>query len=240
MNSIQSHKICRRMLLIIPAMILFIIGDYCMGLEPAGSQNVSGMISTGWTSIADWRFAVSNIGGMLGTALYALAAFAFVDYLRAKRAVCRNSRDRFWLWVYTAGLLCGVMVFLYFHLACGTLIHSYNVIADAAQGNTGSAVQIWQRVYIVQAVPFWTTFIVMCLTSTGGWFAVVLRGILPLRKIWVLAAPIAVAGIGFLLETLIPFPFHGFASGFESAGWIIMFLGGIKAVRVDCGALQSA
>ena len=40
------------------------------------------MISSGWLTIADWRIAVSNIGGMI--------------------------------W--------GIMVFIYFHLVCGTLI----------------------------------------------------------------------------------------------------------------------
>ena len=38
------------------------------------------------------------------------------------------------------------------------------------------------------------------------------------------------AGIGYLLELLIPWPFNGFVSGFESFGWIVMFLGGRKLV----------
>ena len=42
-----------------------------------------------------------------------------------------------------------------------------------------------------------------------------------------------IAGIGFLLETILPLPFNGFSSGFESFGWIVMFLGGIRAIRND-------
>jgi hypothetical protein len=42
-----------------------------------------------------------------------------------------------------------------------------------------------------------------------------------------------IAGIGFLLELILPLPFNGFASGFESFGWIVMFLGGIRAIRKE-------
>ena len=44
----QRAKICKRMLWIIPGMILAIIGDYCMGIEPKESTAVSFLISTGW------------------------------------------------------------------------------------------------------------------------------------------------------------------------------------------------
>jgi len=57
--------------------------------------------------------------------------------------------------------------------------------------------------------------------------------VLPLKKMWVLAAPLLVAGIGFLLEMILPLPFNGFSSGFESFGWIVMFLGGIRAIKND-------
>lgn len=48
---------------------------------------------------------------------------------------------------------------------------------------------------------------------------------------WILATPLIVAGIGYLLEILIPWPFNGFVSGFESFGWIVMFFGGRKLVQ---------
>ena len=46
-----------------------------------------------------------------------------------------------------------------------------------------------------------------------------------------------IAGIGFLLEAILPLPFKGFASGFESLGWIMMVLGGIRAIRNDEGEI---
>ncbi len=231
MTAEHRAKIAKRMLWIIPGMILAIIGDYCMGIEPKDSTAVSFMISSGWLTIADWRIALSNIGGLIGTAFYTIAALYFIEYLKHKLSQCSDKWSRRFLKLYIAGLIWGCMVFIYFHLACGTLIHNYNVIYEAAQGDAARAVAAWARSYSVQAVPYWVSFIVLGFASTGGWIAVVLKGVLPLKKIWVLAAPLLIAGIGFLLETILPLPFNGFSSGFESFGWIVMFLGGIQAVK---------
>ena len=229
----EAKRIRGRMLLIIPGMILAIIGDYCMGLEPANSTAISGMISSGWLTIADWRITVSNIGGMIGTALYTVAALAFLRYLQVKYSECSEKWDRVFLKTYMVGLVWGIMVFMYFHLACGTLIHNFNVIYDASGGNTELAVRMWNRSYSVQFVTFWVSFVVLGLTSSGGWIAVVLKGILPLKKAWTLAAPLVIACMGFLLEWLLPLSFNGLSSGFESFGWIVMFLGGMKTIRND-------
>lgn len=231
MKTGKLQEIRKRMLYIIPGMICAIIGDYCMGIEPADSYAVSGMISSGFLTISDWRIAVSNIGGMIGAVFYAIAALAFVEFLKSLRAGMKNKVDRIILSVYMAGLILGCTAFMYFHIACGTLIHNYNVIYSAAGGNTELAVEMWNRSYMVQSVTYWGAFIAFGVAVSGGWIVLILKGILPLKKTWVLAAPLLIAGIGFLLEALLPLPFNGFASGFESFGWIVMFLGGIKCVE---------
>ena len=68
------------MLWIIPGMLLAMVGDYCMGVEPLDSYAILGMISSGWLTIADWRIALSNIGGLIGTACYTVAALPFCDF----------------------------------------------------------------------------------------------------------------------------------------------------------------
>ena len=233
MTAEQRAQTGKRMLWIIPGLILAIIGDYCMGLEPKDSTAVSFMISSGWLTIADWRIALSNIGGLIGTIFYAIAAVSFIDYLKVKLSRCSDKWGRRFLRLYIAGLYWRCMVFIYFHLACGTLIHNYNVIYDAVQGDTARAVAAWKRSYAVQAVPYWVSFVVLGIASSGGWIALVLKGVLPLKKIWVLAAPLLIAGIGFLLEWILPLPFNGLSAGFESFGWIVMFLGGIRAIKND-------
>ena len=74
MTKEKLEKIYGKMLWVIPGMILAMIGDYCMGIEPKDSTAISGMISSGWLTISDWRIAVSNIGGLFGTVFYTLAA----------------------------------------------------------------------------------------------------------------------------------------------------------------------
>ena len=70
----------------------------------------------------------------------------------------------------------------------------------------------------------WTALVLI------AWIALIWKGTFILKRAWILAAPLIVAGIGYVLELLIPWPFNGFVSGFESFGWIVMFLGGRKLV----------
>ena len=230
MTSDELKKVYRRMLWVIPGMLLAMIGDYCMGIEPKDSHAISGMISSGWLTIADWRIAVSNIGGLIGTVCYTLAALPFAAFLKTLLPRCRGKWDRRMLKLYIIGLILGVMCFLYFHLECGTLIHNYNLLHEAAGGNTALAVEMWNRSYRVQIVPYWVTFFFFELSILIGWIALIWRGTFALKKTWILASPLIVAGIGYLLETLIPWPFNGFVSGFESFGWMVMFFGGRKLV----------
>ena len=58
MTQDELKKVYLRMLWIIPGMLLAMVGDYCMGIEPKDSVSISGMISSGCLSIADWRIAV--------------------------------------------------------------------------------------------------------------------------------------------------------------------------------------
>ncbi len=229
MTKEELKKGYRRMLWVIPGMLLAMVGDYCMGIEPKDSTAISGMISSGWLTIADWRIAVSNIGGLFGTVCYTLAALPFAAFLKTLLPGCRDKWDRRLLKLYLAGLILGVMCFLYFHLECGTLIHNFNLLY-AAGGDTELAAEMWNRSYMVQIVPYWTTFFAFELAILIGWIALILRGPFSLKKSWILAAPLIVAGIGYVLELLIPWPFNGFVSGFESFGWIVMFLGGRKLV----------
>lgn len=244
MNADELKKVYRRMLWVIPGMILAMIGDYCMGIEPKDSYAIAGMISSGWLSIADWRIAASNIGGLIGTVFYTLAALPFADFLRSLLPGCEDIRDRRLIKLYIAGLILGVMCFMYFHLECGSLIHNFNLLYEAAGNDTKLAAALWNRSYMVQIVPYWATFFAFELSVLFGWTALVWKGTFRLKKVWILASPLFVAGIGYLLELLIPWPFNGFVSGFESFGWIVMFLGGrvlvLQAIREQGSAEKTA
>ena len=51
----ELEKIYKMMLWVIPGMLMTFTGDYLMGVEPKDSEAISGMISSGWLTIADWR-----------------------------------------------------------------------------------------------------------------------------------------------------------------------------------------
>ena len=53
MTAEQRAKICKRMLWIIPGLILAIIGDYCMGIEPKGSVRTRVTILSAPSSFQD-------------------------------------------------------------------------------------------------------------------------------------------------------------------------------------------
>jgi len=57
MTKEKLEKISKLMLWVIPGMLLCMIGDYCLGIEPKGSEAVSGMISTGWQKSGFSRFS---------------------------------------------------------------------------------------------------------------------------------------------------------------------------------------
>ena len=51
MTQDELKKVYLRMLWIIPGMLLAMVGDYCMGIEPKDSVAISGMISSGRYSL---------------------------------------------------------------------------------------------------------------------------------------------------------------------------------------------
>ena len=90
----SDSKTIRAMQLVIPAMILCFIGDYCIGIEPADSTSLGSIASSGWLTIADWRIIVSNIFGMIGSILYAIGAAYFAKFLLEQKDKLQQSIDR--------------------------------------------------------------------------------------------------------------------------------------------------
>jgi len=96
---------------------------------------------------------------------------------------CKDQWARRFIRLYIAGLILGIMCFLYFHLECGTLIHNFKVIYEASGGNTELAVDMWNRSYAVQIVPYWVTFFAFELAILIGWIALIWKGTFALEKV---------------------------------------------------------
>ena len=226
----SDNKTIRAMQLVIPAMILCFIGDYCIGIEPADSTSLGSIASSGWLTIADWRIAVSNSFGMIGSILYAIGAVYFAKFLLEQRDKLEQSVDKVWLNLYIASLGLGCVSFMYFHIACGGLIQHFKVLYEVTGGDIQMATDAWLKMFMPELIPFVIMFIGFDVTASLSWVVLIVRKILPVSKWWILAAPLIMAGIGTVLE-LIPLPFNGLNSGFETLGWMLMFVCGIKHIK---------
>lgn len=218
------------MLLIIPGMILCMIGDYCIGIEPAGSKEIGLLAGSGWLTISDLRIGISNMCGMIGTFFYAMAAYSFMKWLTKENEENDKKWDQIFLKAFYFSLCVGCVSFIYFHIACGNLIQHFNVLYDATGNNADTAEKALIRMFAVEAVPFVALFILFDVVATMAWIGLVIRKVLKLSPIWIVAAPLAMVVVGTLVD-LLPLPFNGINSGFESLGWMLMFIGGIKHIK---------
>ncbi|MCR4644071.1 MAG: hypothetical protein K5695_01500 [Oscillospiraceae bacterium] len=226
----DKDKTLKQMRLVIPAMILCLIGDYCIGIEPADSTEIGMIARSGWLTISDLRIAISNICGMIGTFLFGIGAVAFMKWLSDANKHNESKWDNRFLRLFYFSLCIGCISFIYIHIAVGDLIQHYNVLYELSGHNAEAAEAALLRMFKVDAVPFTVTFVLFDLLVSISWVGLILRKVIDLPKIWMLAAPLLTAAIGQILE-LIPLPFKGIGSGFETLGWMLIFVGGIMHIR---------
>lgn len=228
----DTKKTIRNMLLVIPGMVLCMIGDYCIGIEPADSKEIGVLASSGWLTISDLRIAISNIGGLIGTIFYCVGAHSFMKWLIMRNRDNKNKWDQRFLKLYYFSLCVGCASFIYFHLACGGLIQHYNVLYEVSGNQADVADAALMRMFLVEAVPFLSLLVLFDGLATVAWIGLVVRKVIKLPTVWIVAAPLLMALVGQILEFL-PLPFQGIGSGFESLGWMLMFVGGALYVRED-------
>lgn len=236
---VNSKSTIRNMLLIIPGMLLCMIGDYCIGIEPAGSVETGLLASSGWASISDLRIGISNTCGMIGTFFYAIAAYSFMKWLITENQDNTKKWDRIFLTAFYFSLCVGCISFIYFHIACGNLIQHYNVLYDMTGNNMEAAENALMRMFMVEAVPYVVLFILFDVVATVAWIGLVVRKVLKLPMLWIASAPLLMVVVGTLID-LLPLPFNGINSGFESLGWMLMFIGGVKHIKkVEAGGVNN-
>lgn len=119
---------------------------------------------------------------------------------------------------------------MYFHIACGGLIQHFKVLYKVTNGDVQQATDAWLKMFLPEVLPFGLMFVAFDVITSVVWVVMILKRILPVSKWWILASPLIMAGIGTLLE-FIQLPFSGINSGFESLGWMLMFICGIKFVK---------
>lgn len=212
--------------LAIPAFLMAMAGDYLIGYEPWDIEPLGLIADTGWLTIADWRIALSNLLGAIAVPLYFIAAREFLRLLEARNPKGKNKgTDRF-LWLFRVGNYAGFLSFVFIHIACGLLILQFNAAYEVI-GNADMAMGLDLRIFWAEAIPFLAYFVVADLFTTIGWIGLVLKRVIPFSKAWVLAPPLVMALIGQIFSVF-KIGFKGIDSGFESLGWLLMFVAAIK------------
>lgn len=230
--SYSCDRIIKRMNIVIPALLLCMIGDYCIGAEPKDSTALGSISSSGWLTISDMRIGISNLFGSIGSVMYSIGAVEFIRFLLYKADKLQSKADRLWVKLYTAGLGIGCVSFMYFHISCGELIHHFNVLYDITGVDIQQTTDAWTRLFMTEAVPYVAFFAAFDLLTTIAWIVLIAKKLIPVSRWWILAAPLITAGIGTALD-LLPLPFNGLNAGFESLGWMLMFICGIRYIKSE-------
>lgn len=232
MQEVRKEKIMsskQKIFLAIPAFLMAMVGDYLIGYEPWDIEPLGLIADTGWLTIADWRIALSNLLGAIAVPLYFVAAREFLRLLDAQNPKGKDKARDCFLWLFCIGNYAGFFSFVFIHIACGLLILQFNAAYEVI-GNADIAIGMDLRIFWAEAVPFLVYFAVADLFTTIGWIGLVVRKAIPFSKVWILAAPLVMALIGQVLS-IFRIGFKGIDSGFESLGWLLMFIAAVKYVN---------
>ena len=183
----------QRILLGCAAMALAVIGDYLLGYGTIEmSSDPGAYMGIAWNVVPDWRYAVSSILGFACAALFAVAAIELMRVMEKKYALA-GSKLMLPV-VFNAGM--------------------------EATGDIPTAVNMALRVAKSVAAPLAIGFIVCDGFVTAAWIGMVVKEMLPVKKIALICNPAVIALIGQLMN----YVHNGLDSGFESLGWGLMYL----------------
>ena len=89
-----------------------------------------------------------------------------------------------------------------------------------ATGSLQASINMVLRVLKSIAVPLGLGFVICDVFVTIAWIGFVVKGKLPLRKIALICNPVIISLLGQLMNVIA----EGLDSGFESFGWLLMYL----------------
>ena len=198
------------------AMILEIIGDYLLGYGTIGTtSDPDAYMGLSWNVAPDWRYAVSSI---LGFACAAMFAYAAVELLRVMESNYDVKASKLYR-LFKIGNWSGILYFAFIHIGICMLPVVFNAGMESTADVTASAMMT-VRVFKSIAVPLLFGLVLCDLLVTIGWIGMVIKGMIPVRKVFLLCCPI----FGILFGQLLNFISEGMDSGTESFGWLVMYL----------------
>ncbi len=183
-------------------MILAMFGDYLLGFGTFSfSDSPDAYMGMTANVVPDWRYAVSSVLGFVCAALFAVAATELMKVMEKK---------------YGLG---GILYFAFIHIGICMLPVVFNAGMEAT-GSLQASIDMVLRVLKSIAVPLGLGFVICDVFVTIGWIGLILKGKLPVRKIAIICNPVIISLLGQLMNYIA----EGLDSGFESFGWLLMYL----------------
>lgn len=198
------------------AMALAMIGDFLLGFgtfSMTGDSNVPMGIAA--NVVPDWRYGASSILGFLCVPFFAVAAIELLRVMEKKYGM----QDQRLYRLFKIANWGGILYFAFIHIGICMLPVVFNAGMEAT-GDAAASVGMMLRVLKSIAAPMAAGFIVCDGFVTVGWIGMVVKGMVPVKKIALICNPLIIALVGQLMNLIA----EGLDSGFESFGWLLMYL----------------
>jgi hypothetical protein len=206
----------QKILFAVWGMLFAILGDYLLGLGTfsmsSGPEAYKGIV---FQVVPDWRYAVSSVLGIVAAAMFAVGAVELLRVMEQKYGL----GDRKLFRLFKLANWGGILYFAFLHIAICMLPVVANAGMDAT-GDTRAAIDMTLRVAKSIAVPLGAAFLLCDGLVTVAWVGMVIKGMLPVRKIALICNPLMIALLGQSQNIIL----DGLDSGFESLGWLLMYL----------------
>ena len=197
-------------------MALAMIGDYLLGFgtfSMSGDPDISMGISA--NVVPDWRYAVSSILGFFSVPLFAVAALELMKVMENKYGLPELGFYK----LFKIANWSGILYFAFIHIGICMLPVVFNAGMELT-GDKASSISMMMRVLKSIIIPLGIGFIICDGFVTVAWIGMVFKGILPVRKYTFIFNPLMIA----ILEQLMNLIAEGLDSGFESFGWLLLYL----------------
>lgn len=196
--------------------VLFMIGDYLLGYGTIGTSSAPDVIyGMMWNVAPDWRYAWSSIMGFFGAALFSVAVVEVLKVMEKKYSLGSSKLYK----VFKIANWAGALYFAFIHISMSMLPVVFNAGMEAT-GDMAASVAMTIRVAKSVAAPLLGGLLICDGFAAVGWIGLVVKDKLPVKKWMLICNPVIIALLGQLANVIS----EGLDSGFESLGWLLMYL----------------
>lgn len=207
----------RKILFAVWAMLLAIFGDYLLGTNALRVSNApEAYHGIMLKSVPDWRLVLSAALGFVHAALFAPGALELLRVMERKYKLGGKTLFR----LFQIANWSGIVFFAFLHVSFCVLLLVYNA-GQTATGDANAAIDMMLRVAKGIIVPHGIAFLLCDGLATVSWIGMVVKGMLPLKKIALICNPLTIFFLGAGQDMILG---GMYSNGYESLGWLLMYL----------------